>query len=138
MATGRWASWASCGALAVWLLAGCGGSIAQAPKPAVAPAAKPAEITDIQVSGTGDAVQITVTTSAKAAYSLVRQTTPPRLFLAAHGHRARRRRSGSIPVNRGAVTVVKAVRRGAERQRRDLPRRARPSTTSRGGGRVSS
>jgi hypothetical protein len=73
-------SWASCGALAVWLLAGCGGTVAQAPKPVVAPAAKPVEITDVQVSGTGDAVQVTVTASAKAAYSLVRQT-PPRLFL---------------------------------------------------------
>ena len=64
MATGRLMSWASCGALAVWLLAGCGGGIAQAPKPAATPVAKPAEITDIQVSGTGDAVQISVVASA--------------------------------------------------------------------------
>ena len=90
MATGRMASLASCGALAVWLLAGCGGGVAQAPKPAVAPVVKPAEITDIQVSGTGDAVQLTVTANAKVAYSLVRQTTPPRLFLQLTGHHAPR------------------------------------------------
>ncbi|MHB8835744.1 MAG: type IV pilus secretin PilQ [Candidatus Methylomirabilia bacterium] len=112
MATGRLVSWASCGALAVWLLAGCGGSVAQAPKPAIAPVAKPAEITDVQVSGTGDAVQITVITSAKAAYSLVRQSTPPRLFLqlTATGLAGPGR---TIPVNRGAVSVVKASASGA-------------------------
>ena len=112
MATGRLVSWASCGALAVWLLAGCGGSVAQAPKPAIAPAAKPVEITDVQVSGTGDAVQITVITSAKAAYSLVRQSTPPRLFLQLTGAGLAGQEK-AIPVNRGAVTVVKSSSPGA-------------------------
>lgn len=107
MATGRLMSWASCGAVALWLLAGCGGGIAQAPSPAVAPAARPAEITDVLVAGSGDDVQITVFTSAKAPYSLVRQTTPPRLNLQLTGttlpgpERA-------IPVNRGVVTSIKA------------------------------
>ena len=112
MATGRMVSWASCGALAAWLLAGCGGGLAQAPKPAVAPVAKPAEVTDIQVSGSGDAVQITVVMSAKAAYSLVRQTTPPRLFLQLTGATL----AGPervIQVNRGAVTLVKASASGS-------------------------
>ena len=112
MATGRLVSWASGGALAVWLLAGCGGSVAQAPKTAVAPVAKPAEITDVQVSGTGDAVQIMVVTSAKAAYSLVRQSTPPRLFLQLTGTRLAGQER-MIPVNRGAVTVVKASSSGS-------------------------
>ncbi len=112
MATGRLMSWASCGALAVWLLAGCGGGLAQAPKKAVAPAAKPAEITDIQVSGTDDAVQVTVVAGAKAAYSLVRQTTPPRLYLQLTGLRVAGA-DRTIPVHRGAVSMVKATSSGA-------------------------
>jgi len=98
--------------VAVWLLAGCGGDLAQSPKPVVAPVAKPAEITDVQVSGTGDAVQITVIMSAKAAYSLVRQTTPPRLFLQLTGT-ALAGRERVIPVHRGAVTVVKSSSSGS-------------------------
>ena len=112
MATGRLASWASCGALAVWLLAGCGGSVAQAPKPAVSPVAQPAEITDIQVSGTGDLVQVTVLTTAKAAYSLVRQTTPPRLFLQL-SNAALAGPEKMIQVHRGVVTVVKSASSGS-------------------------
>ena len=112
MATGRMVSWASCGALAVWLLAGCGGGVAQAPKPAVAPVAKPAEITDIQVSGTGDAVQITLTASAKVAYSLVRQNAPPRLFLQVTGT-ALSGQGRVIPVNRGVVKDVKVASSGS-------------------------
>jgi len=112
MATGRLVSWASGGALAVWLLAGCGGSVVQAPRPAIAPVARPAAITDVQVSGTGDAVEIMVITSAKAAYSLVRQSTPPRLFLQlmATGLDGPER---TIPVHRGAVTVVKTSTSGS-------------------------
>jgi hypothetical protein len=81
MATGRWARRASCAALAVWLLAGCAGPTAQAPDPAVQPAVRQAAITDIKVADEGGAVRITVTTSAKTAYSLVQQTAPPRLLL---------------------------------------------------------
>jgi len=109
-------SWASCGALALWLIAGCAGSVAQAPKlaaaPAAAPADKPAAITDIQVSGTGAAVQIEVMTNVKVAYSLVRRATPPRLFLQLTGTTL----AGPervISVNRGAVTTVKSFPLGA-------------------------
>lgn len=113
MATGRMVSWASCGALAVWLLAGCGGGLAQAPPPAVAAPAKPAEITDVLVSGTGDGVQVTVIASAKVAYSLVRQTTPPRLFLQMTGT-ALAGQEKVIAVNRGAVTNVKLSSSGTD------------------------
>jgi len=113
MATGRLMGWASCGALALWVLAGCGGGLSQAPKttpvaPVAAAAAKQIQITNVQVSGTGDVVQVTVSTSAKAAYSLVRQSAPARLFLQLSGTRL----SGpaqSVTVDRGAVSVVKSA-----------------------------
>ncbi len=116
MATGRWVRQASCGALAVWLLAGCSGPLAQAPNPAAAPAApvaKPLELTDVSVSGAGDAVQITLTTSAKAAYSLVRQSDPPRLALALEGVSVGGQVK-AIEVNRGVVTVVKSSSSGSD------------------------
>ena len=94
MATGRLVSWASCGALAVWLLAGCGGSVAQAPKPAVAPVAKPAEITDVQVSGTGDAVQVTVIDERQGGLQPGAADHPAAAVPATHGRRRSPARSG--------------------------------------------
>ncbi|HWR97676.1 MAG TPA: AMIN domain-containing protein, partial [Candidatus Methanoperedens sp.] len=112
MATGRWARRASCGALAVWLLAGCGGRLAQTPDPAVQPAVRQAAITDIKVADEGGSVKITVTTSAKVAYSLVQQASPPRLLLelaqTGPGDFA-----GAIPVNCGPVSFIRPAASGA-------------------------
>ena len=49
--------------------------VAETRKPEVAPAVKAAEITDIRVSGSGDQVQVVVTTSVKAPFSLERMAS---------------------------------------------------------------
>ena len=130
MATGRMVSWASCGALAVWLLAGCGGSVAPAPKPASAPPAKPVEITDVQFSGTGEAVQITVIRSAKAAYSLVRQSNPPRLSLQLTGARLAGQEKRFL--SSGCGDGCQNICLGVERRCRGVYYREEPTTRSSG------
>jgi type IV pilus assembly protein PilQ len=98
------------GALAVWLLAACSSQLATNRGRDEKPAAQPA-VTGIKVEGSGDTVQIQVSTNARPRYSLVQQANPPRLLLELVG-------TGlgafdrTIPVNRGAVTVIRPAASG--------------------------
>ena len=71
-----------------------------------------AAITDIKVADEGSAVRITVTTSAKAAYSLVQQTAPPRLLLEL-AQTGVGNYYGTIAVRSGPVSHIRPTPAGA-------------------------